>query len=213
MFSVARRTLPVLGLVLIVIVGGGDFPAVASGSHALTGFTAEQEATIEWALGLFDDAGLALPGIDFVLHTSVEPCHGRRGWYSGVEVRPVIHICTHEGGPIPEPLILHELGHAWDDDVLTDERRAVFLDWRGLRQWWGAEHEHWGEYGAEQAAETIVWGVIDRPISASQVPPPYNDCGHLLTAYLMLTGRPPLRGYTERCRTAETNPAGPDPEG
>jgi hypothetical protein len=200
MVSVARRTLPVLGLVLTLSFGGEDFPAAASRSHSLAGLTAEQEATVDWALGLFDQAGLPLPGVDFVLHTTVEPCHGRRGWYSGAEVRPVIHICTHEGGPIPELLILHELAHAWDDDVLTDGRRAVFLDWRGLTQWWGGEREHWGEYGAEQAAETIVWGVIDRPVSASQIPAPYNECGHLLTAYLMLTGHPPLHGYTERCR-------------
>jgi hypothetical protein len=130
MVSVARRTLPVLGLVLTLSFGGEDFPAAASRSHSLAGFTAEQEATVDWALGLFDQAGLPLPGVDFVLHTTVEPCHGRRGWYSGAEVRPVIHICTHEGGPIPELLILHELAHAWDDDVLTDGRRAVFLDWR-----------------------------------------------------------------------------------
>jgi hypothetical protein len=59
-----------------------------------------------------------------------------------------------------------------------------------MSQWWGDERAHWGDYGAEQAAETIVWGVIDRPISASQIPAPYNDCGHLWDAYVMLTGRP-----------------------
>jgi hypothetical protein len=188
-----------------------DAPAAASPSHTLTGFTAAQEATIGWALGLFDEAGLPLPRIDFVLHTTVEPCHGRRGWYSGAHDRPVIRICTHEGGPVPEPLILHELAHAWDGHLLTDQRRAAFLDWRGLSQWWGDELEHWGEYGAEQAAETIVWGLIDRPISASQIPPPYNDCGHLRTAYVTLTGRPPLHGYTGRCGRAESDDlAGPN---
>jgi hypothetical protein len=80
-----------------------DAPAAASPSHTLTGFTAEQEATIAWALGLFEDGGLPLPGIDFVLHTTVEPCHGRRGWYSGAHDRPVIRICTHEGGRFPSP--------------------------------------------------------------------------------------------------------------
>jgi hypothetical protein len=80
-----------------------DAPAAASPSHTLTGFTAEQKATIAWALGLFEDAGLPLPGIDFVLHTTVEPCHGRRGWYSGAHDRPVIRICTHEGGRFPSP--------------------------------------------------------------------------------------------------------------
>jgi hypothetical protein len=96
------------------------------------------------------------------------------------------------GGPVPEPLILHELAHAWDGHLLTEQRRAAFLDWRDMSQWWGDERAHWGDYGAEQAAETIVWGVIDRPISASQIPAPYNDCGHLWDAYVMLTGRPPL---------------------
>jgi hypothetical protein len=184
---------------LAPVAAASDAPAAASPSHTLTGFTGGQEATIGWALGLFDEAGLPVPGIDFVLHTTVESCHGRRGWYSGADDRPVIRICTHEGGPVPEPLILHELAHAWDGHLLTDQRRAAFLDWRGMSQWWGADREQRGEYGAEQAAETIVWGVIDRPISASQIPAPYNDCGHLRTAYVMLTGRPPLHGYTDRC--------------
>jgi hypothetical protein len=120
--------------------------------------------------------------------------------------RPAGHPYLHpRRGAGPELLILHELAHAWDGHTLTDERRTAFLDWRGLHQWWGTEHEHWGEYGAEQAAETIVWGVIDRPIRASQIPPPYNNCGHLRTAYLMLTGRPPLHGYTDRSRRAESD--------
>jgi hypothetical protein len=205
MFSTARSTLPLIGLVLALNASGGDAPAAASPSHTATRFRAAQEATIDWAVGLFDEAGLSLPGIDFVLDTTVEPCHGRRGWYSGADGRPVIHICTHEGGPVPELLILHELAHAWDGHTLTDERRTAFLDWRGLHQWWGTEHEHWGEYGAEQAAETIVWGVIDRPIRASQIPAPYNNCGQLRTAYLMLTGRLPLHGYMDRCERADSD--------
>jgi hypothetical protein len=198
-FATPRRTLPAVGLLLAVNLGGGEAPATASPSHTLTGFTAAQATTVDWALGLFDEAGLPLPGIDFVLHTTVEPCHGRRGWYSGEHARPVIRVCTHEGGRVPEPLILHEVAHAWDDHRLTDERRAAFLASRGLSRWWGDEREHWGEYGAEQAAETIVWGVIDRPVRASQIPPPYDDCGHLWSAYFMLTGRAPLHGYTDRC--------------
>ena len=204
MVAICRRTLAALGLLLAVNFGVADAPAAASPSHTYTGFTAAQEATVEWALGAFDDAGLPLPGLDFHLHTTVEPCHGRRGWYSGVDGRGVVHVCTHEGGPVPELLILHELAHAWDDHSLTDERRAAFLDWRRLSQWWGDEREHWAEYGAEQAAETIVWGVIDRPVRASQIPPPYDDCGRLRTAYAMLTGRSSVRGHTEGCRRADT---------
>jgi hypothetical protein len=207
-FTRGRPFVLVLGLVLASSGGGGDRPAAAADAtgapHTLTGFTAVQEATVHRALGLFADGGLALPGIDFVLHTTVEPCHGRRGWFERRrDRRPVVHICTHDGGPVAEPLLLHEIAHAWDDHRLTDERRATFLDWRGLSQWWGTEREHWGEYGAEQAAEVVVWGVIDRPIRASQIPAPYNDCAHLRAGYLLLTGGPPPRGYTDRCGEAE----------
>jgi hypothetical protein len=130
----------------------------------------------------------------------------RSPWVVQQGGRPAGHPYLHpRRGAGPELLILHELAHAWDGHTLTDERRTAFLDWRGLHQWWGTEHEHWGEYGAEQAAETIVWGVIDRPIRASQIPPPYNNCGQLRTAYLMLTGRLPLHGYIDRCERAESD--------
>jgi hypothetical protein len=197
---------------LAPVAAAPDDPAAASPSHTLTGFTASQEATIGWALGLFDEASLPVPGIDFVRHTTVERCHGSRGWYSGAHDRPVIRICIHEGGPVPDSLILHELAHAWDSHLLTYQRRAAFLDWRDLSQWWGDDPEHWGEYGAEQAAETIVWGVIDRPNLDSHIPAPYNHCGRLRTAYVMLTGRPPLHGYTDRCEQAESDDLADRPE-
>jgi hypothetical protein len=218
MFSTARRTIPLLGLVLSLNASGGDSPAAASPSHTATRFTAAQEATIDWAVGLFDEAGLSLPGIDFVLDTTVEPCHGRRGWYSGADGRPVIHICTHEGGPVSELLILHELAHAWDGHTLTDERRTAFLDWRGLHQWWGTEHEHWGEYGPNRRPRPLSGASsTDRSGPPKSRPPtttaatcgPPTSCSpadHPSTAIRTAAGGPSRTTSRDRPESGRTQP-------
>lgn len=201
MLAAALRATPALAAVLVLAggIGAADLPAV---EHSMTGFTAEQEAQLEWGIALFEEAGLALPAIDFVRDATVEPCHGRRGWFQHEPDRMVVHVCIHDGGTIGQPLIVHEIAHAWDSHTLTDERRERYLEWRGLTQWWGQERAHWAEYGAEQAAEVLVWGLFDRPIRASQTTPPYDECARLRTAFVLLTGDQPLHGYEDRCRAA-----------
>ena len=200
MLANARRTVLVLGLVL-PSTGSDQPPRIALEAHSFVGFTAAQRDTIDWALALFDEAELALPSIDFIHHTTVAPCRGGRGLFTAEPHSAVVHICTHEGGAVPELLIVHEIAHAWDSHALSERRRNAFLEWRGLTDWWGAseDFDRWTEYGSEQAAEVIVWGLMDRPIRATQIPPPFNDCAHLREGYTRLVGTPPLHGYTERC--------------
>jgi hypothetical protein len=58
----------------------------------------------------------------------------------------------------------------------------------------------WHTYGAEQAAQIIVWGLIDRPIRIATIPD--SSCADLRTGYILLTGRPPLDGNTDLCAEA-----------
>jgi hypothetical protein len=166
-------------------------------SYSAKGFSHAQVELIEWAIGLYADAGLELPRLEFVRHPTREPCRGARGLYIGDRSPATIRICTQEAGPFAESLFLHEIAHAWDGYAVTDRQRAAFLELRNLEQWWDDGSAHWHTYGAEQAAQIIVWGLIDRPIRIATIPD--SSCVDLRTGYVLLTGRPPLHGYTELC--------------
>ena len=166
-------------------------------SHSARGFSHAQEALIEWAIGLFADAGLELPPLKFVHYPTREPCRGARGLYTGDRTPATIRICTPEAGPFAESLFLHEIAHAWDRYTLTDRRRAAFLQLRDLEEWWDNGSAPWHTYGAEQAAQIIVWGLIDRHIHIATIPD--SSCLDLRTGYVLLTGRPPLHRYADLC--------------
>ena len=186
-----------VGLTVVLAVGMGPGVTAAGTSPVTTsGLSAEQAALVEWALALFDDAGLALPPMHFVAHGTTAGCFDRAGAHVHRDGRSMIHICTMDAGPIQEFLYLHEMAHAWDRRALSNERRHAFLETRGLDEW-RSEDAEWHELGAEQAAEIIVWGLMDRPIRSIRIPD--NSCAQLRAGYLTLTGDEPLHGYTDHC--------------
>jgi hypothetical protein len=194
---VANTALAVL-VAAVALVGLPAEPDEAA--HSARGFSHGQEALIEWAIGLYADAGLELPPLEFVHYPTREPCRGARGLYTGDRSPATIRICTPEAGPFAESLFLHEIAHAWDRYALTDRRRAAFLHLRDLEEWWDNGTAPWHTYGAEQAAQIIVWGLIDRPIRIATIPD--SSCLELRAGYVLLTGRPPLHGYTDLCDKA-----------
>jgi hypothetical protein len=169
-------------------------------SYSAKGFSPAQAAVIDWAIDLYADAGLELPPLEFVRYPTREPCRGARGLYTGDRSPATIRICTPEAGPFAESLFLHEIAHAWDGHTLTDRRRAAFLQLRNLEQWWDDSSAPWHTYGAEQTAQILVWGLIDRPIRIATIPD--SSCVDLRAGYVRLTGRPPLHGYTDLCEKA-----------
>jgi hypothetical protein len=161
------------------------------------GFSHAQAALIDWAMGLYADAGLELPPLEFVHCATREPCRGGRGFYTGARSPATIRICIPEAGRSAQSVFLHEIAHAWDAYTLDNHRREAFLELRNLEQWWDDSSTHWHMYGAEQGAQILVWGLIDRPIRIATIPD--AGCADLRAGYVLLTGRPPLHGYTDLC--------------
>ena len=194
-----RSTTLAMVLLTVVALPVGLRPTGGIG-HTYSGFSAEAVAVIDWGTELFAEAGLPLPGVDFNHHPSKAGCHGRPGWHVRRGARSLIDICIPRSDVVLKFLILHELAHAWDSHYLSGRERAAFLEVRQLTDWWGTDPDRWHEYGAEQAAEVVVWALMDHPIRSRHIPAPYNECQHLIAGYDALTGRPPLHGYTTHCR-------------
>jgi hypothetical protein len=151
-----------------------------------------------WAADLFEEAGLQLPPMRFVYHGDDQtPCSGWRGAHRHVDGRSTIDICTSDPGKVTAGLILHEAAHAWAAHELSDDRKADFQALRGWTYWSNHQDADWHENGSEQAAEMMVWGLIDRPVEIITI----NDhsCDDLDAGYRALTGQPPLHGYQDHC--------------
>lgn len=171
-----------------------DLAPAGEPRHSLEAIDAPQADAISWALALFEKADLDLPVIEFVGHDDRDACHGRDGAARRTDEGARISLCAREIGPVQEWVILHEIAHAWDYHNLDDERRAAFLELRGLEAW---RDGVWHERGAENAAEIMVWGLIDRPVKPGHIYD--NSCEQLLAGYLVLVGEEPLHGFTDAC--------------
>lgn len=152
----------------------------------------------EWATGLFEEADLDLPPIRFVHHgDETTACEGRRGAHRHVDGRSVVDICTSDVGPVVDVMILHETAHAWAEVGLTDERKAAFQQLRGWDVWRNHADFEWYENGSEQAAEMMVWGLVDRPLGIVTIHD--TSCDDLEAGYRTLTGQAPLHGFRDIC--------------
>ena len=164
--------------------------AAADSVNAHTFRTKADAALTEWALARFEQAGLELPPISIAFHDDKEPCHGNIGFFrSGSPA--LIDICGFNWDrfvPAAKHTLLHELGHAWTQQTLTDEAREAFLTLRDLPTW-GDDRFEWSEQGSEQAAEIIAWALIDQDVQLSIG----NASPEALAqAYVRLTGSLPM---------------------
>ena len=154
--------------------------------HTMTDLTAEQEDLIRSSLATYERAGLRLPGIHFTGYDDREQCRGRQGMARRSGRTTKVWICTRETGPVEKWMVLHELAHTWDYEVLTPERREALIELRNLNGWRLGE---WNERGSEQSAEIIVWGIIGR--EAKMVRFDNTSCHELTAAFVTLTGNQP----------------------
>ncbi len=155
-------------------------------------------AMADWAIALFADADLDLPPLRFVHHgEDTTACAGRVGMHHEIDGVSVVELCTIDTGTPTQIMILHETAHAWADHQLTDEAKEAFRELRGWEHWRDYTAAAWHENGTEQAAEILVWGLMDRPIMIARID--QNSCDELLAGYRTLTGTDPLHGYQDFC--------------
>ena len=76
-------------LAILAVAGVVDAPATEP-KLSIVDLTAGQEDIVGWAVELFDEAHLELPGITVVRYDSPEPCFGRRGAHIVEDGRSVI---------------------------------------------------------------------------------------------------------------------------
>jgi hypothetical protein len=86
--------------------------------------------------------------------------------------------------------MLHELGHAWLLQHGSQEDEVAFLQLNELDAWADGSVP-WHQRGAEQAAETLAWGLLDEEIALVRVGDP--SCDVASSGFEILTGEAPLR--------------------
>ncbi|MEN8235592.1 MAG: hypothetical protein ABFR89_11810 [Actinomycetota bacterium] len=159
-----------------------------------------QTALVSWALTRFAASRLEPPPVTAVRFPPTEACvrnfsgvtiHGNEGSMIDVCVAPE-DLAIAVGFPLDaRRTILHELGHVWNAHVATDAARQAFLNLRDLEEWNAAV---WQESGSEQAAEIIMWGVMDMNVLPRV---PNAACPDRHDAYETLTGIPAAERLTD----------------
>jgi hypothetical protein len=81
--------------------------------------------------------------------------------------------------------MLHELGHAWLLDNLSEAVQSEFLALNDLSSR-GDSAEPWHRRSAEQAAENIAWGLLEQPIRLLRIGDP--PCEKVAAGFELLTG-------------------------
>lgn len=164
----------------------------------LVGLSPYYEDIVDWAVALYDDAGLDLPPLRVVQHGDDQaPCRRSTGRHHRVDGVSVIDLCTTKKGKLAERLVLHELAHAWTAHGLDHQRRAEFQALRGWTEWSARDGVSWSDLGCEQAAEIVASGVSDRPVPT--VLWAQARCEDFDTGYRVLTGSAPPHGVPGRC--------------
>ena len=163
----------------------------------------EEQAIIDWALGLYAEAGLELPAVEIGFYDTKDACEGSKGTY-----RPQadgiarVRVCDwHERAMLRDAwrrkTLVHELAHAWAHLNLEDAVEIEFTEARGLDTW-NDRSVAWEQRGTEHAAEVITWGLMDQRMSVD-VRIDDTGCDTLTGAYEMLTGTTPVNGPTHNC--------------
>jgi hypothetical protein len=162
-----------LGLVLSsrVVEAGATAPGIA-------GANPEQVDAITWAIQRYAEAGLELPALAIVVHPTSDGCGGNRGQYHIVGNADVVDLCDTS-----DPVILHELAHAWAAHQASDQTKAAFLAFEGLQAWSGSDIPY-DDRGTEHAAQTMSLCLAERPLT----PIDAGRYANYLEGYEILTG-------------------------
>ena len=195
-FVASRRTVIWFGALVFAIVGAlaaslrsmqATDVAVTRPNVEVTGAN-EQLAMVRWAVERFEIAGLAPPVVQIAFHRGLSGCGGHLGLARQGEV----DVCTTLVDPVARRALLHEMGHIWLDQNLSDPERERFLEMRGLHAW-NDSSDTWALRGYEQGAEIMAWALGER-ILTPRIPD--NEPIELARGFELLTGSAPP-AYTD----------------
>lgn len=176
---VMTRVLALVAFGWILVAGSPEDPPTPSPTVVVEGATPAQADRLALALDRFAEAGLQLPDLHVEFPTDPEGCHGHLGLFALRHGTARILICGEE-----EFLYEHELAHAWEATSVSDETRAVFMEYRGYETW-SSSTVPWQERGVEGAAFILQQGVagiaLQPTLSAEWI--------SRLVAYELLTNR------------------------
>ncbi len=180
-----RANVLVLALAGVLVLHAGreadDPKALAVGTRiSIVEADREQVRLARWAATRFESAGLKAPAVEIHFHTDASEC----GDHLGYARRGRVDVCTVLVNEMARRILLHEMGHVWIDEHVSQTVRERFLKLRGLRAW-NAAADPWGERGYEQGAEIMAWALGTRILSA-QIPG--NDPVQLAAGFELLTG-------------------------
>lgn len=156
--------------------------AIVVEAHRVHSTDPTEREDVEWALGRFEAAGLALPAVDIYLHKSLDDCMGKLGIRTRPDGADRVDVCSSARR---RNVLLHELAHVWVAANVSQELRTAFQDLRGLTTW-GEKSVTWHERGTEQAAEIISWAIGNEQNPLSMIK---DDTKAAEVAYQLLTNR------------------------
>ena len=177
-------------------------------------FTPEQQEFVDWAYARYKRAGLEIGEIPITFHETSADCYG----FGGVYMRSTrtVRVCQ-----MVDTTMIHELAHAWlESSTLDQADRDAFLAHRELESWADSGSD-WDQRGAEQAAEVLTWGLMDRNIQIRWLTTssdggtevsyrlfkiPESDPDQLAAAYHALTGNVPIDRLDDDPRNTEEAP-------
>jgi len=133
------------------------------------------------AIQTFESAGWPLTNLEIRVGGG-DGCGGNAGTRSIANGHDLVELCTDT-----QFVLLHELGHVWSSRYLDSERRAAWLELRGLTSWSDADYS---DRGTEQAAIIIAFGLLDTWYTPMAIAP--NDRDSLIEGFTWLFGMEPL---------------------
>ena len=160
----------------------GPKPVAVGSSIRVFGGDPEHVGLVRWAAARYETRGLGVPTVDVHFHSDTSGCYG----HLGSELGGRVDVCVVIVSEIARETLLHEMGHAWIDENVTDSVRVRFLEMRGLRAW-NETTVPWDDRGFEHGAEIIAWGLGNRYMAPSI---PDRNPPRLAAGFELLTGTP-----------------------
>jgi hypothetical protein len=160
----------------------GPEPVLVGSSIRVFGGDPEHVRLVRWAAARYETRELGVPTVEVHFHPDTSSCYGHLGSQLGARV----DVCVVSVFELGRETLLHEMGHAWIDENVTDSVRDRFLEMRGLRAW-NESTVPWDDRGFEHGAEIIAWGLGNRYMAPSI---PDRNPPRLAAGFELLTGTP-----------------------